>query len=150
MSCFVDVDHAGCREIWRSHSGILNFMNRAPIMWFSKRKNTVETSTCGSELLAMRLAIEMIKALRYKLRMMGVPITEECAVLCDNSAVVTNSRPESTLKTEHAAINFRRVQEAIAAGTIRVAEEGTQTNLADILTKFMPGSKMKELLIHIL
>ena len=77
--------------------------------------------------------------------MMGVPITEECAIFCDNSAVVTNSRPaESTLKKKHAAINFHRVREAIAAGTIKVAKTGTQTNLADILTKLMPGSKMKE------
>ena len=150
MSCFVDADHAGCRETRRSHSGILIFVNRAPIMWFSKRQNTVEASTYGSELLAMRLAIEMIEGLRYKLRMMGVPITEECAVFCDNSAVVTNSRPESTLKKKHAAINFHRVREAIAAGTIKVAKEGTQTNLADILTKLMPGSKMKDLLAHIL
>ena len=150
MTCFVDADHAGCRETRRSHSGILIFVNRAPVLWFSKRQNTVEASTYGSELLAMRLSIEMIEGLRYKLRMMGVPLTEECSVFCDNSAVVTNSRPESTLKKKHAAINFHRVREAIAAGTIRVAKEGTQTNLADILTKLMPGPKMKELLENIL
>ena len=150
MSCFVDADHAGCRETRRSHSGILIFVNRAPILWFSKRQNTVEASTYGSELLAMRLSIEMIEGLRFKLRMMGVPLTEECAVFCDNSAVVTNSRPESTLKKKHAAINFHRVREAIAAGTIKVAKENTQTNLADILTKLMSGPKMKELLENIL
>jgi hypothetical protein len=150
MSCFVDADHAGCRETRRSHSGIIIFVNRAPVMWFSKRQNTVEASTYGSELLAMRISIEMIEGLRYKLRMMGVPLTEECAVFCDNSAVVTNTRPEATLKKKHAAINFHRVREAIAAGTIKVAKEGTQTNLADILTKVMPGPKMKELLEHIL
>jgi hypothetical protein len=150
MSCFVDADHAGCRETRRSHTGFLIFVNRAPILWFSKRQNTVEASTYGSELLAMRLSIEMIEGLRYKLRMMGVPLTEECSVFCDNSAVVTNSRPESTLKKKHAAINFHRVREAIAAGTIRVAKESTQTNLADILTKLMPGPKMKELLHNIL
>jgi hypothetical protein len=46
--------------------------------------------------------------------------------------------------------NFHRVREAIAAGTIKVAKENTQTNLADILTKLMPGPKMKELLENIL
>ena len=98
----------------------------------------------------MRLSIEMIEGLRYKLRMMGVPLTEECSVFCDNLAVVTNSRPESSLKKKHAAINFHRVREAIAAGTIRVTKENTQTNVADILTKLMPGPKMKELLGNIL
>ena len=150
MSCFVDADHAGCRETRRSHSGIIIFVNRAPILWFSKRQNTVEASTYGSELLAMRIAIEMIERLRSKLRMMGVPIPDECAVFCDNSAVVTNSRPESTLKKKHAAINFHRVREAIAAGTIKVAKEDTRSSLADILTKLMPGPKMKELLENLL
>jgi len=42
MSCFVDADHAGCKETRRSHSGIIIFVNRAPILWFSKRQNTVE------------------------------------------------------------------------------------------------------------
>jgi ATP sulfurylase len=78
--------------------------------------------------------------------MMGVPLTEECAVFCHNSAVVTNSRHESTLKKKHAAINSHRVREAIAAGMIKVAKENTQTNLADILTKLMAGPKMKEFL----
>lgn len=83
--------------------------------------------------------------------MMGVPITKECAVFCDNLAVgVTNSRPEATLKKKHAAINFHRVREALAVGTIKVAKEGTHTNLANILMKLMPGSIMKELLAHIL
>jgi hypothetical protein len=68
MSCFVDADHAGCRVTRRSHTGIIIFVNRAPILWYSKRQNTVESSTFGSEFVAMRIAIEMIECLRYKLR----------------------------------------------------------------------------------
>jgi hypothetical protein len=45
MSCFVDADHAGCRETQRSHTGMIIFVNSAPILWFSKRQNTVEAST---------------------------------------------------------------------------------------------------------
>jgi hypothetical protein len=47
-------------------------------------------------------------------------------------------------------MNYHRVREAIAAGTIEVAKEGTQTNLADILTKLMSGPKLKDLLQYIL
>ena len=45
MSCFTDADLAGCLETRRSHSGIIIFCNRAPILWFSKRQTTGETST---------------------------------------------------------------------------------------------------------
>jgi hypothetical protein len=33
MSCFVDADHAGCRVTRRSHTGVLIFVNQAPILW---------------------------------------------------------------------------------------------------------------------
>ena len=106
VSCFVDADHAGCRITRRSHTGILIFCNRSPILWFSKRQTTVESSTFGSEIVAMRIAVEMIEGLRHKLRMMGVPVDGPADVFCDNESVVKNtSRPESPLKKKHQAVH---------------------------------------------
>ena len=51
MSCFVDANHAGNVITRRSHTGILIMLNNAPIIAFSKRQNTVESATCGSELV---------------------------------------------------------------------------------------------------
>jgi hypothetical protein len=48
MTYFVDADHAGCLATRRSHIGVILFVNRAPILWCSKRQNTVELSTFGS------------------------------------------------------------------------------------------------------
>jgi hypothetical protein len=94
-TCFVDADHAGCRLTRRSHSGILIFVNRAHILWFSKRQVTVESSTFGSEMVALRQAVDMIEGLRYKLRMMGVPSEDATKIYCDNESVVkTTTRPE--------------------------------------------------------
>ena len=137
--CFVDADHAGNRVTRRSQSGILLFVCRAVVLWFSKRQNTVETSTFGSEFVAMRIAVELIEALRYKLRMFGVPIDGPTNVFCDNEAVTKNAiYPESTLKKKHNAIAYHRTREAVAAGTIRVTKEDGKTNLADVLTKPLP------------
>ncbi len=66
ISCFVDADHAGNQVTRRSHTGIIVFCNRAPIIWYSKRQNTVETSTFESEFIAARIAVELIEGLRYK------------------------------------------------------------------------------------
>ncbi|KAI2492701.1 Reverse transcriptase (RNA-dependent DNA polymerase) [Fragilaria crotonensis] len=93
----------------------------------------------------MRIAIEMIEGPRYKLRMMGVGIDGPCNVFCDNNAVVLNSaNPESMLKKKHAAINYHRAREAIAAGVIRVAKDNTATNIADLLMKCLPGPTLRE------
>ena len=59
----------------------------------------METSTFGSEFVAMRIADELVEALRYKLRMFGVPIEGPTNVFCDNEAVTKNVIfLESTLK----------------------------------------------------
>ena len=146
MSCFTDADLAGCLETRRSHSGIIIFCNRAPILWFSTRQTTVETSTFGSEIIALRIAIEMIEGLRYKLRMMGVPIDGPTSVFCDNESVVKNTtRPESPLKKKHNSVAYHRAREACAAGVIRIAKQDGKTNIADLFTKLLDGPKLKDL-----
>jgi hypothetical protein len=96
-----------------THNGVILYINRAPIIWYCKRQNTVESSTFGSEFIAMEIAVELIEGLRYKLRMMGVPIEDPCNVFCDNEAVVKNyTRPELTLKRKHQAIAYHRTCEA--------------------------------------
>ncbi len=123
------------------------FCNRAPVIWFSKRQNSVEASTFGSEFTAMKNAIEMIEALRYKLRMFGVPIEGPTNIFCDNGAVCVNTtRPESTLTKKHHSIAYHRSREAVAAETVRVSKEHTSTNLSDIFTKTMPAPKREKLL----
>jgi hypothetical protein len=58
----------------------------------------VKTSTDGSELVAMRQAIDLVKSLRCKLRMFGVPIDGPTDIFCDNKSVFKNvSKPESVL-----------------------------------------------------
>jgi hypothetical protein len=91
VNVFVDANHAGNRLTCRSQTGILLYLNKAPTMWYSKLQKTVETSTFGSEFVAMRVATEIIKGLRYKLRMMGVPLDGPANVLADNETMIKNS-----------------------------------------------------------
>jgi hypothetical protein len=75
ITCFVDANHAGNVVTQQSHTGILIFVQNAPIIWFSKKQNTVESASFfGSEFMALRAARDMIVALRYKLRMFGIPV----------------------------------------------------------------------------
>ena len=113
--CFVDSDHAANTVTRRSQAGLLLFGNRAPVTWFSKRQNTVEMSTYGSEFIAMKIAEEHMEALRYKLRMFGIPMEGPTNVFCDNEAVFKNtSIPDSTLKKKHTSICYHRAREAVA------------------------------------
>ena len=147
VNCFVDANHAGDSNTRRSHTGILIFINKAPIHWFSKQQATVEASTFGAEFNAMKASIEMIEALRYKLRMFGVPIDGPANIFCDNQAVYSNTvEPDSTLKKRHHSIAYHRCREAVAAGTVRIAKQHTEKNLADLFTKILPPDRRRFLL----
>jgi hypothetical protein len=76
-TCFVNASHASCLKTRRAQTGILLLVNKAPITWYSKRQNTVETSTFSSEFIAMKVAVEMIEKLRYKLLWFGIPLWME-------------------------------------------------------------------------
>ena len=59
MSVFVDADHAGNKVTRQLHTGVLIFLQNALTVWYSKRQNTVESSTFGSEFVAMQIAKDM-------------------------------------------------------------------------------------------
>jgi hypothetical protein len=61
--CFVDADHTCNRVTRRSQMEILLFVNSSWLVWYSKRQNTVETSTFGSEFVTVKIAGELIEAL---------------------------------------------------------------------------------------
>ena len=68
IKAYVDANYAGNMANRSSHYGIIIYVNNAPIIWYSKQNNTVETSIFGSDFFAIRIVAEMIEALRYKLR----------------------------------------------------------------------------------
>jgi hypothetical protein len=102
MIVFADADHAGDRVTRRSRTGILLYLNRAPILWYTKKQNSVETSTFGSEFMAAKAAVELIKGMcmRYKLRMLGIPLDEPAHLHVDNMSVVLNTSARIDFKEE--------------------------------------------------
>ena len=122
MTVYVDADHAHDLVTRRSITGILVMLNNTPKRWVSKRQKTVETSKYGSELVASRIATELILEVRYMLQSLGVALDGPTLMLDDNMLVVLNtSVPSSALKKKHNAIAYHRVTEAIAAKTLRFA-----------------------------
>ena len=133
----MDSDRAGEKSTRRSRTGYLIYMNNALITWFSKRQPTVECSVFGAEFVAMKHVMEALRGLRYKLRMMGVPIVGPSFVFGDNQSVIFNtSRPQSTLKKKSNSICYHAVREAVASGKTTTAHIPTRFNLDDLLTKF--------------
>ena len=122
------------------HTCVIIYINRAPILWYSKRQSNAKTLTFGLDFVVMKTAVEIIKGLRYKICMMGVEVDGPMNVLCENKSAVKNpTQPESTLKKKHNAIAYHRPLEAQVSNIFRITWEQGETNLSDILKKLLPG-----------
>ena len=115
--------------------GALHMLNKMPINAFSRKQSTVETSTFGSEFVAVRTATDQIIDLCLTLRYMGVLIGRS-VLFGDNESVVTNSTvPTSCLMKRHVALSYHRVREAIVANAFSFFHIPGQLNPADVLSK---------------
>lgn len=140
----VDADHGSDSVTRRSRTAFLVYVNSALIYWFSKKQTSIESSTFGSEFIAMKQCCEYVRGLRYKLRMMGVPINGPSYIMGDNQSVLANSSiPDSTLKKKSQSIAFHFVREGAARDEWRTAYVNTHENESDLLSKVLPAGEKR-------
>ena len=78
--------------------------------------------------------------------MFGIPLDGPANVFRDNESVYRNSSfVESQLKQKHNSICYHLVREAVAARKMVVFKVDGKENLADLLTKYVPGHWRKYL-----
>ena len=141
----VDADHASDTVSRRSRTGFLVYLNSALVHWFSKKQTSMESSSFGSEFIAMKQCCEYLRGLRYKLRMMGIPVEGPAYIQGDNQSVLANTTiPDSILKKKSQSIAYHFVREGSARDEWRTTYVNTHDNEADLLTKLLPsGAKRK-------
>ena len=91
----------------------------------------------------MEQAAEYVHGLRYKLRMMGVPVNGPAYIFGDNQFVLANtSSPDSMLKKKSLAIGYHYARKGCAMDEWRIAYVNTHENMADMMTKpLLSGAK---------
>ena len=132
----MDANLNHCLATGQSLTGCLNFVNKTPVDWYSKKQVTVETATYGSEFVAAKTATEQIMDIRQPLRYLGAPIGAKSFLFGDNRSVVTSAtQPHSTLTKRHNILAFHRVREAIATKLMAFYWIQSAYNLSDMLSK---------------
>ena len=122
-----------------------------PINFYSKKQLTIESSTYGSEFIALEAAQEMLDSLIYKLKMLGVPISGPVRIFYDKKSVVKSSTfPDSALKNKHCSIVYHKIREAVAQLTYLIYYEKPSTNLANLFAKVLSATKRESLIPAIL
>ena len=147
----VDADHAADTITRRSRTGFIVYANCAPIFWYSKKQNSVESSSFGSEFMAMKACCEYLRGFKYRLQMMGIPCEGPSYVYGDNQSVLCNTTmPDSTLKKKSQSIAYHLIREGVARDEWRTTYVNTLLNEADLLTKTLSGEKRKGFVRRIL
>jgi hypothetical protein len=152
MRAKVDADHASDTTSRQSGTGLLVYLNSAPIYWMRKKQMSVESSSFGSEFIAMKQCCEYVRGLRYKLRMLGIPCEGPTYILGDNQSVLANTTiPDSTLKKKNQSIAYHFVREGSARDEWRTSYINTNDYESDLLTKVLPfGEKRRKFVRNLL
>ena len=148
LRLMVDSDHAGDKVRRQSRTGYYIFLNSALIAWISRRQPTIKTSVFGAEFVAMKHVVEKLSGIRYRLRMMGVPLDGPSYVYGDNMSVINSTqKPESVLKKKSNSICYHAIREAVAMGEILTTHIAKGENVADLATKVIMNQPKRDYLI---
>jgi hypothetical protein len=122
-----------------------------PIVLFSNRQPTVESSVFGAEFVSRKNGIETCRGHRYKLIIMGVALSGPTYFYWDNMSVFHNTQqPWSVLKNKSDYICYHAVHNSAARGESITGHVPSVENTADIYTKVVPGRNKRNHFIHLL
>ena len=130
-----------CLTDWKVVSWYIH-VNTALVQWFSKKQSIVETSVFGAEFVAMKQSTDALRGLRYKLRMMDIPISGPLHIYWNNTSLANNTpKPESVLRKKSNSVCYHAVCELFAMGESLVGHIPSKENVADLMTKVLYGQK---------
>jgi len=138
---YVDADFAGDANTRRSTSGMIVMMNGGPISWASRLQKLCAQSTAESEIYAATESVKEGAHLRLMceecgIRAPGIPLV----VWEDNNACVQLGHGLRGAKSaRHYETRLRFLNEHVQSGTIEFARVDTKNQLADGMTKALPG-----------
>jgi hypothetical protein len=128
-----------------------NFMNTDLIQWFSKQQATIKMSVFRAEFAVMKIGMELLRGLRYKLRMMGMEISGPSYIYGNNMLVIHNmQQPESMLKKKSNSICHHAVWESVAMGESLTGHIGANENIGNLATKVLYSQKQRYMVSQLL
>lgn len=148
---YSDSDFAGCQDSRRSTSGYIYLLAGGAISWRSAKQTLVTSSTMEAEFVACYEASNQGIWLRNFVTGLRVldGIERPLKIFCDNkSAVLYSNNNRSSTKSKYIDIKFLVVKEKVQSGQISIEHIGTNSMIADLLTKGLPPKVFHEHTAH--
>lgn len=148
---YSDSDFAGCIDSRKSTSGYIFILAGGAISWKSSKQTLVAASTMEAEFVACYGASNQglwLKNFVTGLRIVH-GIERPLKIYCDNnSAVMFSNNNKNSHRSKHIDIKFLVVKERIQSGKISIEHIGTNSMIADPLTKVVVHKVFQEHVAH--
>jgi hypothetical protein len=129
-----------------STSGVLVIVDGCPVIFKSKRQNSVALSTAEAEYMALALSAQELQWLRQLLAELDVHGNVPIRVLVDNQAAIGIACNHGySARAKHIDLRVHFVRDHIDAGHIVVKYIASAEQLADFLTKPLPTPRFQKL-----
>ena len=144
IDVYVDADFAARETMLRSTSGIAEFYGRSPIEFGSSTQSVRALSTGESEFYAITKG--SAHSLHSQAILKGFGVTVEAVVLSDANAGIGIASRQGCGRLKHLEVKWLWVQEKVSEKALRLCRHPTETNIADLATKYLSMHRMEMLL----
>ena len=144
IDVFLDADFAPRETMLRSTSGVAEYYGKAPIKFASNTQSVRALSTGESEFYAITKGSAHSMHCQAILKGFGVMV--EAGVLSDASAGIGIALRQGCGRLKHLEVKWLWVQEKVSEKALRLRKHTTETNVADLATKYLARPCMEMLL----
>ncbi|KAK6149483.1 hypothetical protein DH2020_017008 [Rehmannia glutinosa] len=142
---YSDSDYAGCRVDRKSTSGTCQMLGNRLVSWFSKKQNSIATSTAEAEYIVVGSCCAQVLWMRQQLRDYDVE-ERDILIMCDNtSAIAITQNLVLHSRTKHIDVRYHFIRDHVEKKDITLEYISTDKHLADIFTKPLCESRFEEL-----
>ena len=128
----------------KSTSGYVFTIGSSVICWNSRKQEVVAQSTVEAEYISLAAATNQGIRLRKLLADLGQEQSSPTELYCDNkSAIAIAQNPVQHGKTKHMNVKFHYIREAEKNSLVKLHYCSTDVQLADIMTKALPKSRLE-------
>lgn len=146
LFAYSDSDWAENRHDRKSHSGMICFVNGGAVMWSCRKQPVVALSSAEAEYVALSETCKEMIWIDRVARHFGVKASQQIPIYSDSqSAIAMVERNNFSHRTKHIDTRYHFIKDLAERRIIKLNYHPTTTNIADMLTKPLGGSKIQEL-----
>lgn len=140
LKAYSDADWSTCTFSSRSLSAYCIFLGSHLVSWKTKKQKTVSKSSAEAEYRSMSSTASEIVWLEGLLQDLKIHVPLPIYLYCDNTAAQHIAQnPVFHERTKHLKRDCHYVREQVEAGFLKTSHISSHLQLADLLTKPLPG-----------